>query len=373
MRGPEYVNELIYEFIYLGGINGLNINNWKASDDTILYMATLHIVSENFLDYFGLTNLKYQPPIYTFTPEEINNFGNEIKKAYMDAIPAMEDRFPGSTTIHFLEKQQEIEWDKLSYDAKSIGAGSAMRSGSIGIYYLGERNRTKLVTLAVESSRITHNSAISILGSVVAALFTAFALEKIPINMWPHHFLKLMDSGIVDKYIEKTRPADFTYYVRDKKIYIDQWKKYIQLLFTNSGIDPRQDLKMMKNPVQRYKYLSENFSKGCEIPGSCGDDALIMAYDALLRSDGVLEKILVYSILHPGDSDTVGSIAFSWFGAFYHSPRNEQIIADRFADLEFCQKLRDFMAENIEKMARTLYYDIYMDIADKFLEQYIRK
>src|SRR4029078_3293073 len=35
-EGPEYVNELIYEYIYLGGINDLDIKNWKASDDSIL-------------------------------------------------------------------------------------------------------------------------------------------------------------------------------------------------------------------------------------------------------------------------------------------------------------------------------------------------
>ena len=296
--GPEYVNELIYEFIYLGGVNDLSIVNWLASDDTILYIATMKVLSDKFVD--------------------INDFGNKIKKSYLDSKSLIENRHPGQTTNNSLEMQETIDWDKLPYNGKNIGAGSAMRSGCIGIFFPGKHNRKKLVMLAIESSRITHNSAIAILGSVVAALFTAYSLERVSINHWPHKLLKLLKSDIIDQYMNTSRPKEYTLYVRDKIIYIGQWEKYVSLLF--SGIKPRIDLKFMKNPVQRYKYLSENFSKGCDIPGSCGDDALIMAYDALLRSDGVFEKIIVYSILHPGDSDTVGSIAFSWFGGVYHSP-----------------------------------------------------
>ena len=35
----EYVNELIYEFIDLGGVTGINLKKWKVSDDTILHIA----------------------------------------------------------------------------------------------------------------------------------------------------------------------------------------------------------------------------------------------------------------------------------------------------------------------------------------------
>ncbi len=44
---------------------------------------------------------------------------------------------------------------------------------------------------------------------------------------------------------------------RDKILYISQWEKYITFRF--SGINPRTDIKILKNPVLRYEYFSNNF------------------------------------------------------------------------------------------------------------------
>lgn len=356
--GPEYCNELIYEFISLGGVNDLSIKNWLASDDTVLYMATMTT----------LTDIMINDPRIDPTAQ-MNDFGLRIKNAYLETKKLIVNRDPGQTTMNGLEMQETIEWDKLPYNRKSIGAGSAMRSGCIGIFFPGKYNRDKLIALAVESSRITHNSATAILGSVVAALFTAYALERVAINRWPHKLLKLLKSKMVNNYMEKSRPKEYPLFVQDKVIYIGQWEKYISLLF--SGINPRMDIKFMKNPVQRYEYLAENFSRGCGTPGGCGDDALIMAYDSLLRSEGVFEKLIVYSILHPGDSDTVGSIAFSWFGALYHSPRNTSLIGSRFEDLEFFDQLFNLQDTNFTTMVHVYYTDIYMNIALKYLKKLV--
>lgn len=344
---PEYTNELIYQFISLGGVNDLDITNWLSSDDTILYLATMDVLTDKF--------------------ENIDQFGEKIREAYLKAEPMIMSRHPGVTTINSLETQKNIEWNKLPYNGRAIGNGSAMRSGCIGIFFPGEHNRKKLISLAVESSRITHNSTIAILGSVVAALFTAYALEKVPINRWPHKLLKLLKSDLIDQYMQKSRPNEYPMYQRDKILYTGQWQKYIDLFF--NGLTPRTDKRFMQNAVLRYKYLADNFSKGCDIPGSCGDDTLIMAYHALLQSDGTFEKIIVYSILHPGDSDTVGSIALGWFGAYYHSPRNEMLIGYRFDELEFHDKLYDLFEQNVTRMAKVYYYDIYLNVAKKYLKQ----
>ena len=45
--GPEYVYEMISEFIQFGGVNDLDITNWKISDDTIMNVATLRCVIRN--------------------------------------------------------------------------------------------------------------------------------------------------------------------------------------------------------------------------------------------------------------------------------------------------------------------------------------
>ncbi|AYV85375.1 MAG: ADP-ribosylglycohydrolase [Satyrvirus sp.] len=350
---PERVNDRIYQFISLGGINDLNIVNWVASDDTILYIATMKVLSQN--------------------NENIQDFGKNLRNEYLKTKPLIEEKIRGAgmQTKLSLERQEEIEWDKLPYNSKAIGNGSAMRSGCIGIFYPGKHNRKRLIALSVECSRITHNSATAILGSVVSALFTAYALEKVPVNHWPHKLIRLLKSDKIDSYIEKSRPNDYSVYKRDKIIYVGQWEKYLNIRFL--GLNLRKDLKIMSNPVARFKYLSENFSKGCDQPGACADDCLIMAYDALLESDGTLEKLIVYSILHPGDSDTVGSVAFSWFGAYYNSPKNENIVGHRFEELEFHDELYDLFRLNISRMVEVYYYDIYMDVATKHMKRVFNK
>jgi ADP-ribosylglycohydrolase len=44
---------------------------------------------------------------------------------------------------------------------------------------------------------------------------------------------------------------------------------------------------------------------------------MIMAFDALLDCDGCWEKLIVYSMLHSGDSDTIGAVAAGLYGAKY--------------------------------------------------------
>ena len=349
---PEYTNELIYEFISLGGINDLSIVHWKASDDTILYMATLNVLSNQITD--------------------VNEFGTKLRLAYLDAIPIMANRHPGITTLDSLDIQKNRKWDDLPYSSRHVGSGASMRSGCIGIFFPGKHNRKKLIALAVECSRITHNSAIAILGSIVSALFTAYALERVPINHWPHKLLNLLKSKKIDNYMEKSRPHEYKSYVRDKGLFIGQWEHYINIRF--SGLHPKTDLKFMKNPVMRFEYLSNNFSKSnLEFPGSNGDDSVIMAYDALLESGNVIEKLIVYSILHPGDSDTVGSIALSWFGAYYQSSRNIDLLGDRFADLEFREQLNDISGKNMIRMTKVYYYDIYLSTIRKYFRKLKKK
>ena len=364
--GPEYVNELIAEFIHLGGINDISITNWKASDDTILYMVTHEVITSQY------EKMMIDKNNFIETKIDIDNYGKQLKNAYIESLPLIQNRDPGIVTVNSLNIQKNIEWDRLYYDKSAIGNGSVMRCGCIGILYPGSHNRKFLIALAIESSRITHNSATAILGSIVAALFTAYAVEKIAINLWPNKMLKLLKSGIVDEYMKLSRPSEYELFRRDKIFFIQKWDNYTELLF--SGIHPT-DMKIMINPVERYKYLKENFSIGCDIAGGCADDCLIMAYHALLQCNGVFEKIVVYSILHPGDSDTVGSVALSWYSAYYTSPKIIELVAYRFEGLEFFDRINThFMSDEYQQiMVRVFFYDMYLSISMKILKKIVRR
>jgi ADP-ribosylglycohydrolase len=359
--GAEIVNEKLYQFIYLGGIDKIDIRNWYASDDTILYFETFKVVYQTFIES------------YTSGKIDINKYGNSLKEAYLDVIPLIANRHPGKVTMGSLDILKNREWNEIPYNSNHKGNGSAMRSGCIGIFYVGKFNRENLIMLAVECSRITHNSAIAILGSVTAALFTSYSIEKIPIELWPRKLLKLLSSNLIDDYIKKSSPRDYDRFIQDKVVYVSKWRDYYTLRF--NGDKPKTDMRFLINPVDRYKWLSENFSKGCDFPGGCGDDCLIMAYDALLQSEGVYGKLIVYGMLHPGDGDTIGSIASSWFGGFYNSIENLAVLDEKFKYLEFSKKIVEFMSnmDNLYNFIPIYFNGIYLDVSRKKIKQVIEK
>lgn len=351
---PEYINELIYQFIDLGGINDIDIRGWKASDDTIMYFETFRASM-----------------FQVFTEEkDMMDFMILLRERYLALIPYMVDRDPGQTTMNSLEILKNLKWNELPYNTRSIGAGSAMRSGCLGLFYPGKYDVEQLVKYAVESSRLTHNSATAILGSLTSAVFTVYAMGRIPVVQWPNLLMDLIHDAWFLEYIQSSRPADYEAFMRDQTIFVSHWKKYITLRF--AGIVPRNE-KRMRNPVLRYKYLTDNFSRSCHIPGGCADDGTILAYDAVLQSGGVFEKLIVYSVLHPGDSDTVGSMAFSWFAAYYDSSHFRQISNRLFQQLEFYGGIVDFI-NNPESLKNCiyLYYSKYaLSIAQKLVDELV--
>lgn len=351
---PEFANDMIYEYISLGGINDMSIVNWKASDDTILYYATCQVL---------------MGPLTS-----INDFGEKIRESYLKQLPKIADRHPGELTMRSLNIQKFIAWDKLPYDKNALGNGSAMRSGGIGLFYPGKPNRTRLIILAIESSRITHNSAPAILASITAALFTAYGIERVPVSDWPHKLLKLLQSGKIDDYMKESRPDEYQDYERDKELFVGQWERYVQKRF--SGTTPLLDIRIFKHPVARIKYFTENHSKGhLDNPGGGAIDAVIMAYDALLESNGSLEKLIVYAILHHGDSDTVGSIAMSWFGTVYNTPKNNELATRLFKELEYEKIYEDFFTNETSegdpifqrRMIGVYFHDMYLHYARRLV------
>lgn len=347
---PEYINEMIYQFISLGGVNDIRIRNWKASDDTIMYLATLDVLLTVTLG------------------EHFTSVGERFRQAYLDCQPLMVGRDPGQTTLDSLAYMERLPWDGLQYNPRSIGNGSAMRSGCIGLICPGYTGLVALIRLSIVSSCITHNSATAIMASITAAVFTSYAIEKKPVASWPHRLLKLMKSGIIDTLVKMTVPKIYEPFQQDKIIYIGQWQTYVSLRF--SGLTPKFGLKHMINPVLRFQYLKENFSKGCGTPGGCGDDCMIMAYDAVLESNGVFEKLIVYSILHPGDSDTVGAVAFSWFAAYYFSSRLETMTNRLIRDLEFKDRINNLLLKHFSEIVSPYYGEMYLNVALKHVRKY---
>lgn len=305
-----YTLELLYEFIENGGITGIDLSEWKVSDDTLLNMA----VVRSFLAEF----------------KTIDDLGNNLKKEFLKVNEQFDTeiliRYPGMTTRSSLNMLENgVEWNKIPYDKDAGGSGASMRTTCIGLMFSGSDNLEKLIKYSIEASRITHNNAIGYLGGVTSALFTAFAMEHKEPQTWAIRLMKILKSGTIDKYIAETR--DFEQYNEDKHDFISQWEHYITNKFDENGnIIIR---KSSRNLVYRGNYYASNFGreritskygkKGTmsAIIGSGGDDSVIIAYDCLLDAGNNWEKLVIYAMLHVGDTDTTGSIAGAWYGAYY--------------------------------------------------------
>jgi len=302
--------EKLYEFLDLGGINHISLKNWRVSDDTIMHIQTAASLLSDF--------------------NSINSLGQLFKKNFMDALnqfkeEGIEKRYPGTSTLLSLQALKEgSEWNDIPYDLMAGGSGASMRSLCIGLAFYGESERDKLIQISIESGRITNNSAVGYLGSFAAALFAALAVEGKKINDWPFILLDLLNSK-VGKYIKSTG-RDVDHYEKDHHVFIDKWHRYTEDKFDDNKNPIIR--KSNRNLLLRGKYYNDAF--GMQIPvmignkvvhtenhnfiGSGGDDSVIIAYDCLLDSGMNWEKLVVYSMLHMGDTDTTGAIAAGLYG-----------------------------------------------------------
>ncbi len=305
----ELTLEIVYDFIRLGGINQINLKDWKVSDDTILHL----MIAESLLKFD--------------TKENIDVLCKIIANKFVKIKKKLVERDIGTTTaksIDSLEKNED--WSIRKYDMRAGGSGGSMRTSCIGLAYHGKENRNKLIKCAILSSKITHTNSIGYLGGLTSALFTAFAIENININKWPYLLIECLESDNVKKYIDTTpdsngKSQEYIDYDR----FINYWKKYVELKFVNGKpTNNRSD----SNLILRVYFHYDNFVKDDSMSktvGESGYGSVIMAYDSLIDSGDQWEKLVFYSMLHSGDSDTVGAIAASWYGALYgfkHIPEN---------------------------------------------------
>jgi len=299
-RPEDKIMEKMYEFINLGGIMKVPNSGWNVSDDTLMHMANARVLIGQY--------------------ENLDELNDSFRSEYIKSEKALvEDdkrkRGPGIQLIKSIDSLKMKH--KVAYDLFAGGSGASMRSSCIGLAFYGEQRRNLLIQVSIDSSRLTHNSAVGYLGGFTSALFTSLAIEGVDVKRWGFVLMDLIEGGKVSEYVKGF--SDFSNYEEDKHVFIEKWKRFLDNKFDGNGKIKMS--KSSKNLIYRVNYYHKNFSfeKKPEqyFPGSGGDDSVIIAYDSLLDSGNNWEKLVVYSMLHAGDTDTTGCIAASWFGALY--------------------------------------------------------
>lgn len=328
----DIVNELVYEFITLGGINGIDIKDWKASDDTLYHLST----GRAMMKYKGELDKKFMLRVKNEIIRSHNKMAHEINDKIFN-------RIPGINTIKYIHKYtHQTDASHHPYDESSGGNGCAMKMMCVGGCLYGKKRRGELIDVSIRIGKMTHNSPIGFLAGMNTALFTALSIEGVEMNRWCFILMDILKSKQVRKWIDSESVSELNDYI----VFIKQWKKYIDTKYDDK--EKRIRTKSHTNLMLRVKYQYENFVKGTKTAelGGSGFSACIMAYDNLLDCTGNWEKLFVYSALQPGDSDTVTAIAGSWYGMQYGYG---DVPVNLLKSMEFSRELKMLSRKIFEK------------------------
>ena len=300
------INELslfmLLEFIKNGGITGIDTNKLIYSDDSIMLIANTEIFLTEYKNINGYLKKLLKRYIKEFDNESV------MRNKYKAGVHTM-------NTIRFI-KNNNHKWISREYERSGGGSGGSMRSAIYGIIFDYKIQLNKLIKYSIYSCMITHMNGTAIIGSLLNSLFTSYALDNIDIEKWIFYGLNILKSNYIDDIIQNKFNHIYNNYLKDKFLYIDAIQLYIEQNFINEKYNNNilRDL----NPGERIMYYYENFSyKESFFPGSNSRDSIIMAYDCLLMAKDNYEKLIYYSMIHLGDSDTTGIIASNWYGAYY--------------------------------------------------------
>ncbi|KAI5618073.1 ADP-ribosylarginine hydrolase [Silurus asotus] len=321
-----------WEFVYsgpriqkevqsLGGLENIKVSlpKWRVSDDTVLHLATAEAL---------------------ITGKEDEELLHEVVYHYKKAMKDMDERSPGMSTIQGVDclKPGSPEGYRIPYERTSGGCGAAMRAMCIGLRYPRPDQLSSLVTVAIETGRMTHTHPTGFLGGVASALFAAYAIQRRPITTWGMGLLK--EACPIAK--DFVRSAGYAVHEteRDWEYFPKKWTEYLEKRGLSSGTGPVIFPEPYGPKERDEAYKSFSFSGW---GGSSGHDAPMIALDALLGAGSNWEELMSRAGFHGGDSDSTAVIACCCWGLMYGL---KGVPKCNYANLEY----RDRLEKSAEKL-----------------------
>ncbi|KAH3863489.1 ADP-ribosylhydrolase ARH1-like [Dreissena polymorpha] len=289
---------ILQELEAMGGLQNLQIKppQWLISDDTLLHIATCKaLLAQGPNPVLG---------------KLLRQMAIEYKTTMSDMLDTP-DRIPGKTCKVSCESLDPWSKKPVLFNPNGGGSGAAMRAMCIGLRFPKPEQLEDLLTISIESGRLTHHHPTGYLGSLASALFTSYAIQAKPLRDWGAGLLNVLPRA--KEYVKASN--QYTQENMQAWVYFEsRWKEY---LGARGILDNKNEPNFPENyDVNKrdsfYAYLSYD-----GVGGSSGHDAPMIAYDALLGCSGKWAELCYRAMLHGGDSDTTGAIAGALFGALY--------------------------------------------------------
>ncbi|KAM8962466.1 ADP-ribosylhydrolase ARH1-like [Pelodytes ibericus] len=318
--GPQIHSELQE----MGGLQNIRVAlpDWPVSDDTVLHLATAESMGTG----------KLQEELY-----------QELAGRYVAAMSDMEGRKPGPTSIlgtSQLSPGQPGGY-RIPFNPSATGCGAAMRAMCIGLRFPRPSELSLLVAVSVESGKMTHNHPTGYLGSLASALFTALAVQGVPLEQWGSRLLQALP--LAQQFISSTE-TDAKTHLETWDYFRKSWERYLSErgLLQESGTPV---FPFTYGAVERDTEYTRWSLDGWA--GRSGHDAPIIAYDALLGAGDSWQELCYRAMFHGGDSDSTGVIAGCCWGALHGL---SGVPEGNYVDLEYRERL-EAAAHSLYKLA----------------------
>lgn len=332
----DWTNHSVFVFLSEGGFSAHPQPSWTISDDTLLVISNASALINYFKDGSDIVENAKNEYIKLISD---NDNSNRQLHLFTEVYKG------GITTIKNIKRLKEGEdWTTFSYDEKAGGNGGALRSAIIGACIYKKKDLEFMLRTVIDVTRLTHPNGIAILGSIVMALFGSYAMNKIKINLWPFMMLEVLESKMLNNTISHFDEHFLSMFERDKSLFIGKWRTYCEKkLYPDTG-DYVKTL-AHRFPSMRIRFYHDYFSSDQSrfYPGSGGDDSTIMAFDCLIEANTSWEKVVIFSMIHAGDSDTIGTMCGFLYGLMYGTDNIGKIMINNINDIDNLNRVKDIV------------------------------